>query len=294
MGKNKATVRKRKDDEPRVLFQIISCGTMRAELAAFFAYMTASGHSISVFLGHRGYMPMDRNEAIHEFLAGDEDILIQCDEDMIPPLTVLDMAKHGVDICGVLYLCGSDRGPMIAVKAFDIACECKGKDKECKECDGGGIATPEVYPVKEGEPSLLEVDWVGTGCYVITREAALKMIATHGRVFDFCWSNKGGKLRGVDVDMGHRAREAGLKVYCDRREVAAHSKGGNWAPTKTGQLVLLPWGSYWAHDEIPTCASERKPLPEVMQQIVKEYEAVEPPPKPKLVINNEESVEKKE
>jgi hypothetical protein len=40
-----------------------------------------------------------------------------------------------------------------------------------------------------------------------------------------------------------------------------------WAPTKDGELVILPWGSMWVNDDVPKDGDGRKSYGELLQQM---------------------------
>lgn len=234
-----------------VLFQVLSTGNIRAELAVYFTTLAQQGATVSIFLGHSGYMPSDRNNAINKWLdRGTEQYIVQCDQDMIPPVDVLKMTRHKKDFVGCSYLCGSDRGPMLAAAPLL------------------GTNTPAFPKASPSDPDLVEVEWVGTGCYSLSRDAALRMKAAQGgRVFDFEFTEDGSKKTGVDILLCRRMREIGMKVWLDRGCVAGHAKAMSWAPSADGRLKCLPWGTYWAGDEVPEAKTDRIPISELLTRI---------------------------
>lgn len=234
-----------------VLFQVLSTGKVKSELSIFFTVMAQRGTAISLFLGHSGYMASDRNQAIHEWLKDSKaDFLIQCDEDMVPPLDITKMAEWKKDIVSCVYLYGGDRGPTVG------AC---------------GLEGEPVFPIQKGEPQLKEVAWIGTGCYCISRPAAEHLIERNGQVFEFDFDERGGKKTGCDVFMCRKAREHGLKVWLDRGMISGHVKSATWTPhPENGMLTFQPWGSYWNGDNIPLGVKDIEPLPELIRDITED------------------------
>jgi hypothetical protein len=211
-------------------------------------------------------MPVDRNEGILQWLdGGSERYLIQCDEDSVPPLNVLDLTRTNQHLVGTTYLCTSDRGFMIAAKGINEPClDCKGE--ECEACEGNGLIVPRVFPKEDPkEPDLMEVDWIGTGCYLISRKLAEDLITREGHVFRFHMDERGRKKEGVDVDMCRRARKLGYTVYLHRGLITGHVKSSTWAPSKSGQLLQIPWGCYWEGADVPANAAERKPINDIIK-----------------------------
>jgi len=233
-----------------ILFQVLSTGSIKAELAIFFTVMAQRGAAVSLFLGHSGYMASDRNQGISEWLdQGDSEYLIQCDEDMVPPMNVLELASWEKDITSLVYLFAGQGGPTIAASGLN--------------------GNEPVFPILEGEERLIEVAWVGTGCYCIKRSAALKMIEKQGQVFLFDFIERGHKGRGCDVFMCRKAREHGLKVWLDRGLIAGHVKSATWAPDPSSAILTFqPWGSYWNGDKIPTRTQEIEPLSDLIGDVL--------------------------
>lgn len=230
------------------LFQILSTGGIRAELLYLGMLCAKRGADVGVVFGHRGYMANSRNSAIQTFLESPCDVLVQCDEDVIPPLNILDIIQHRKGIVGTVALYAGESGPRPNFAPLT-----------------GSQA--DLMPLKEGDIPLVEVLWIGTGCYSITREAALHMIEKYGAVFAQDTKPDGTIGKGVDVFMCHRAREAGLNIFLDRKMLCGHNKDMIWAPTKDGELVILPWGSMWVNDDVPKDGDGRKSYGELLQQM---------------------------
>jgi hypothetical protein len=257
-------------EKPTTLFQVLSTGRVRAELTLFYALMAKQHTNVSVFLGHSGYIATDRNAAVNTWLKTGEDVLIQCDEDMVPPMNVLELVDSmgDYDIMSTVYLCGSDSGPMVAAKSFNKTCHCGGKNEGCSQCAGEGIFAPRVYPPNEGDPYIIPVEWVGTGCYAIKRSAAEAMKEKYGKVFDVDFAEDGSKRTGTDVFMCKQAREIGLKIGINRQMVCGHAKGSTWVPARDNVgIVMPPWGTYWLNDNVPTCAAQRRSVDDIMKEV---------------------------
>ena len=238
------------NERPSVVFQVLSTGEMRGELALLMMYLVKNKYPVSLHFGRSGYMACDRNSGILEWLNNtDAEYLIQCDQDMIAPIDILRLATHKKDICAASFLYIGDTGPTVAARGLDIP--------------GGGVEVP--FPPMDGAPILQEVEWTGTGVYCISREAAEKLIEKEGMVFKFDVKEDGLVGQGVDVFMCRRAREHGLEVWLDRSLIVGHSKVQTWAPTLVGELTYQKWGTLWRGAEVPRDPSEKVPMNELFQ-----------------------------
>lgn len=231
----------------KVFYQVLSTGSMRAEHLHVGMLCSKRGALVGVAFGHRGYMANSRNMAIQAFLRTDSDVLIQCDEDVIPPLNILNLAAHGKDLIGTIATHASSVGP--AVNSAPLP--------------GDGP----TFPMERGDDPLRKVAWFGTGCYSITRAFAEKMIAAYGAVFHQENTKDGLRGAGVDVVMCRRARMLGIDAWIDRSMICGHNKDLIWAPTADGELAILPWGSMWISDEVPVDGLHAKSLDELYEQL---------------------------
>ena len=232
-----------------VLFQILSTGDIRAELLHVAMVVSKAGANVGIVFGHRGYMANSRNAAINTFLKTNADVLVQCDQDVIPPLNILDILKWRKPIVGTIALCAGEKGPRVNFGALP------------------GLKQTDIFPKPDGESPLVEVAWIGTGCYTITREACETMIAKYDSVFAYDSHPDGSCRTGVDVFMSQRARAVGLPIWIDRSLLCGHNKDMIWAPTKDAGLSILPWGSMWVGDDVPIDGDHRKSLGELLAQM---------------------------
>ena len=233
----------------KILFQILSTGSMRSELQYISMLCAKRGAATGIVYGHRGYMAKSRNAALNTFLKGDCDVLIQCDEDVIPPLNILDITRWRKPIVGTIALYANERGPTPNFKPISP------------------LTQADLMPIPAGDVPLVEVAWIGTGCYSITRAAAEHMVKTYVKAFAHDDQPDGSEGMGVDVFMCYRAREAGLSVWLDRSLLCGHSKEMTWAPTKDGQLAILPYGSMWVGDNVPKDGNARKSYSELLAEM---------------------------
>ncbi len=235
---------------PSVVFQVLSTGRLRGELALLMMYLVKNKYPVSLHFGRSGYMACDRNSGIIEWLDNtDAEYLIQCDEDMICPTDIIRLATYGKDIIAASFLYIGDHGPTVAAKGIEDA--------------EGNPTIP--FPPREGDRTLIEVEWTGTGVYCISRTAAEKLIAEEGMVFKFDVGETGLVGQGVDVFMCRRARALGLEVWLDRSLIVGHSKVQTWTPTIDGALTYQKWGTLWRGTEVPRDPSQKIPINELFQ-----------------------------
>ncbi len=240
--------KERPKGNPSVVFQVLSTGRLRGELALLMMYLVKNHYPVSLHFGRSGYMACDRNSGILEWLNNtDAEYLIQCDEDMISPTDILRLATRGKDIVAASFLYIGDRGPTVAARGLDDA--------------AGNPTAP--FPPTDGEDPMIEVEWIGTGVYCISRNAAEKMIKEYGKVFDFDILEDGLIGQGCDVFMCRNARKIGLEVWLDRSLIVGHSKVQTWTPTQEGDLTYQKWGTLWRGVRVPRDPSDKVPINEL-------------------------------
>jgi hypothetical protein len=101
----------------------------------------------------QGY-PVDRvrNQICRKFLESDAEFLLMIDDDIVPPLDVLAMADHDLDVVGALcYAFTPDRGVYSVAYRCDESARYFGVGQEIEH------------------RGLLEVDLVGSACMMIHR-----------------------------------------------------------------------------------------------------------------------------
>ena len=163
------------------------------------------------------------------------------------PTDILRLALNKKDICAASFLYIGDRGPTVASRGLD-------------DVDGNATAP---FPPADGEKNLIEVEWIGTGVYCISRKAALKLIEQDGMVFQFDVLKDGLIGQGCDVFMCRRARKAGLEVWLDRSLLVGHNKVQTWTPTIDGALTYQKWGTLWRGANVPRDPTDKVPINEL-------------------------------
>jgi hypothetical protein len=234
----------RKED---VFFQVLTGNKPCVNLLPFGIEMAKLANGSGVAYGHSGYLPSDRNNGIIYWLdKTDCKFLVQVDHDMTPPLNILELADHDVELVGVPYLFMGDQGPSISGAGLTGA---------------DGIRET-VWPGR----GMVEVEWFGTGAYCIRRDFAERMISEYGMLFDYDTKARGVKDRGTDVFMCIRARRLGYKVWWDRDMVAGHLKEEIWVPMESGEVRFVPPLLFWKGREVPEIGNERKKRFEVFNE----------------------------
>ena len=156
-----------------------------------------------------GY-PVDRvrNLICKRFLESDAEYLLMIDDDVVPPATVLDMARHGKDVvAGLCYAFIPQRG------YYTAAYTPPGED--------GKYGRVGIGSDLEGR-GLLEVGLAGSACLMIHRRV-LEQLAPP--FFKTELDDDG--LHIVDSEDFHfcrKAREAGFSIWLDTDQVCGHLK----------------------------------------------------------------------
>ena len=167
-------------------------GYIRAELAMWLMKQTA-------FIELSNARPIDenRNRIVQKFLTTDATHLFMVDSDIIPPLNVLEMAKHDVPVVAAhaVTIKGVERIPVGLVRS-----------------EGGGYH----HDFKHSKPGLHKVDVVGTGCICIRRDVLENMDPPW---FQFGYKD-GFVVQGEDFDFSEKVGD----VYYDARYRCDHWK----------------------------------------------------------------------
>jgi hypothetical protein len=152
-----------------------------------------------------------RNQICHKFLASDADYLIMVDDDIVPPINILEMALHDKDVIGALCYAYMP-GPGYYSVAYT-------KDAN----NAPGAAPPRLGIGRDIENTgIVEVELVGGGCFMIHRRVleALEepffrmemdekiLVITASEDFSFC----------------RKARKAGFRIWLDTGKPCRHIK----------------------------------------------------------------------
>lgn len=153
-----------------------------------------------------------RNMIGLNFLASDCDWLLSIDDDIVPPVNILDMICDDRPICAAY--CNAVRPKHRPDEGVDVRINAVALQRTDDE-----KITYKKFPVVKDE--INEVPIFGTGCYVIRRDA---LESLRRPWFKFDYDENGCLLRGEDVYFCEQAREQGYTLYMDGRFVCEHLK----------------------------------------------------------------------
>ncbi|MHA1854063.1 MAG: hypothetical protein ACTSUF_11245 [Candidatus Heimdallarchaeaceae archaeon] len=141
----------------------------------------------------------NRNKIVQKFLQSDFDYLLMIDDDVIPPMNILELADFQKDI--ISAVCFSFQQNMNVPLTL----------KQSKE----GDYNVDMFKGYEG---LVETDAVGTGCLMLSRKVLEDIQAPFNDIID----EDGIRKFGHDVAFCKKAKEKGYKVYCNLNYSCQH------------------------------------------------------------------------
>ncbi len=155
-----------------------------------------------------------RNAIVQKFLETDCESLLQIDDDVIPDINVLEMAKSV-----------TEKEPVIAAPYHIVRAEvptpfpCVFRLRDPQDIDGESIAsfTPIVNPWRQGQT---ECDGVGTGSMAVHRSLLERKEMAAPFAMEF---RKDGTMRtSDDLAFCARVRRLGFPIFADYRYFADH------------------------------------------------------------------------
>ena len=154
----------------------------------------------------KGVMPLDnaKNLAIKEFLKEPIDYLFFLDDDVIPPVNVIErLVSHDKDIVsGLYYIRNTDDNGMPAPMPLSLR------------------KYPDGYKVFWGE-GLEKVDVICDGCCLVKRKVLEKMKPPYHL---YIYDEDGRVKKGSEFYFSEKAKEAGFEIYTDCNLICKHYK----------------------------------------------------------------------
>lgn len=168
------------------------------------------GHEV-IYAIHKGSLIYDsRNRLLDAALKSDADRLLWLDSDMYLPMDTLQVLSGDIDddhqiVSGLYFQRKGDFPPVIY-----------------KSCRLDRLPDGRIDPVAEQyrdypDGDLFEVDAIGFGCVLMTMEAVRTIVSKYGHL---PFMPVGGF--GEDLSFCLRAREAGVRIWCDSRVRLGH------------------------------------------------------------------------
>jgi GT2 family glycosyltransferase len=186
--------------KPKIYIAIPTMGEMRTEILLFFLNANFNEYEVKVNVTLVGHCTENRNYLINKFLESDCEWILLLDADTVPPLGILDMVKNDKDVCSGLYFVWMKGGlyPLAMNKVGDKY---------------------NVIPTQE-EP-LVEVDATGGGCLLVRRKV---METLKPPFFKELQDQYGCRSKGNDFYFCEKVKEAGFKIWLDKRFISSHFK----------------------------------------------------------------------
>jgi len=197
------------DPRKGIYVAVLNQGYIRVELVFLLINMFQQ-KKYKIFLDTPAGKPIEhnRNVIVQNFLKSGYDYLLMLDNDIIPPMNVIELADHEKDIVGMVCFAFKAKPNRI----MPLVLEYKGKNED-------GRASYNI-PDLENKDGLIEVDAVGTGAIMIHRRVFEHKDMKHP--FQNYWNEDGIRTEGLDLSFCRRAKEAGFKVWADLNMVASH------------------------------------------------------------------------
>lgn len=184
---------------------ILNEGTIRVELSSLINELTRQGkYNIVIRYPNDKPITFNRNEIVKTFLKSSCDYLLMIDDDIVPPLGILNLADFQKDIIGAL--CFAFTHNMIVPIAWK------------RRADG-------LYWISDfdGNDALQEVDAVGTGCIMLSRKVLSEnWWQENGGWFKNEYDKTGYKMEGNDLAFCRKAQALGYKVYTHTDYTCSH------------------------------------------------------------------------
>lgn len=204
---NKQSVEK-KQNSKGVYVAVLNQGSIRPELSYLLTDLTHQ-NKYRLFLTYPAAKPIsnNRNHIVKDFLKRTEyDYLLMFDNDIIPPLNVLDLVDFDKDIIGGVCFGFMDNS-IIPLVVDDNTPENMAKGEK-----------PFLVKEMEGDEGLVECGGLGTGLMIIKREVLEKVKAPFSNIYD----EDGIKTMGLDFSFCKKARALGYKVFTHTDFLCSH------------------------------------------------------------------------
>jgi len=184
-----------------VYIAVLNQGGIRPELAHVLHQMP-SQDKYEVIITYPMDKPItqNRNKIVQDFLPRKEfDYLMMIDGDIVPPINILNLADFQVDIVAPM---------LFAYQKMMIVPLALREDKD-------GLYKIAAF---RGDEGLMEVDAVGSGCIMMSREVLEKVKFPFKNEYDA----DGIKKIGLDLHFCKEAKKLGFKVYTHLDYICSH------------------------------------------------------------------------
>jgi len=180
----------------RIYLAVLNQGEIRTELVRVINNLLMQ-EKYEIMLSYPTNKPItfNRNEIVKDFLKTDCEYLMMVDDDIIPPLSILNLADFQKPI--ISGLCFAFTKGMIVPLGL------------IRRADG------EYHiPDFKGNEGLMKIDSVGTGCIIIRRDVLEKQWwIENGGWFKNEYDKTGYKVEGNDLSFCRKAQDLGFDIY---------------------------------------------------------------------------------
>lgn len=190
-------------DWPKILLYIPVVQNMGHMADIFYDFLAIASTGVALLKQPPARTDVARNKAVEAFLATEFTHLLMLDTDQRHShLIIHELAQWVIDdpdrliVGGLYYRRGEPFDPLMFIKR------------------DGEYYIPEEWPL-----GLLEVDVIGTGCILIAREVFERLPEPW---FQYDYSTP-GLYPSEDVYFCKKAREAGIRIFCDTRVDSPHA-----------------------------------------------------------------------
>jgi len=186
-----------------VLISIPHTGKLHTELVSVLMNVVKKNPFVGIDFNYGMPVDSNRNHIVKKFLKTNYEWLLMIDSDIVPPVNVLDLLKHGKKIIGAVCFTTSDKGiPYPVIMERDLE-------------KGWG------WKVKRDVKPLMEVDATGASCLLIHRDVLEKIKSP----FRFGYDEDGiVTVVGEDFDFCQKAKKLGHSVWVDTTLQCKHYK----------------------------------------------------------------------
>lgn len=191
-----------------IYIAVLNQGSVRPELAYLLTDLTHQ-NKYRLYLAYPAAKPIsnNRNKIVKDFLSKPEyDYLMMLDNDIIPPLNVLDLVDFDKDVIGGVCFAYMDNAIVPLVVDYNTPENIAKGDK------------PFLVKELEGDEGLVECDAIGSGLIIMKREVLEKVKAPFSNRYD----EDGIKTMGLDFSFCDKARQLGYKVFAHTDFLCSH------------------------------------------------------------------------
>jgi hypothetical protein len=188
-----------------IYIAILNEGTIRTELSVVLnELLLQDKYKVLIRYPNDKPITFNRNEIVKSFLKSPCDYLLMIDDDVVPPLGILNLADFQKDIIGAL--CFAFTHNMVVPIAWN------------RRADGQYWLSD-----LDGNDGLQKVDAVGTGCIMISRKVLENpWWQNNGGWFKNEYDKTGHKKEGNDLAFCRKAEDLGYKVYTHTDYTCSH------------------------------------------------------------------------